>query len=322
MSAAAMRRIREQLLAEAVPAPLPADVAEWLDGYEPKFVDRVTWVAIRPHFLGIVRAAQLDRIEVCKRRSSLLAGYLAWRYETGASVALAESMTRDAVEGYIKSMTTKTNKGTVNTMRSRLRKLAQAANPSAVSNPTGVAYGYAPVKPPYDPVEEAAIRRAVLRYHNEVTRRHLCLIVGMCAGAGLDAADVVLLDSGSIRDFGADGIRVDVPGPKARTVWVRVEYEEPVRAALAGNRPKARARLIGTRPNGKNAVGAIVENAVFHGHVPKVEAARLRSTWIVWALSRNVPLPVLMQAAGLKTARSLAALVEYVPAGEGVEVLR
>ncbi len=311
MSASAVRRLRAEVLANAAPEPIPDDLEEWLRHYRPRSIEESTWAVIRPHLLEILVASGQRKLEVCKRRVSVLAAYLAWRHETGGGVALVDAMTFAAIDAYYRSGCSNLTEASRNTVRARLRKLAQHVNPSATSTPKGPTYGYQPVKPPYSLVEEATIRRAVLRYRNQVTRRKLCLIVGLCGGAGLDASDLSVLSGECLHDLGEDGIRVVVPGRKPRTVWVRRSYEEVVREALTGIQ-STKTPLVGTKPSGRNSVGAVIERATFYGNVPRLEAARLRSTWIVWALTQNIPLPLVMKAAGLNTARSLAALAEYV----------
>ena len=58
-------------------------------------------------------------------------------------------------------------------------------------------------------------------------------------------------------DLGEEGIRVDVPGPHARTVWVLREYEDMVRRGLVGLTPSQ--LLIGREPGRHNVAGQVLD---------------------------------------------------------------
>ena len=312
MSASEMRLLTAQHSKKRQPAPVPDDIETWWGGYAPRNVPDDTWQAIRDDVRGIFEATDYRTLEFWKRRCSELSAYLAWRHETGQSTATDTSMTFKAIDGYFVEGFKGTKK-TTNEVRSRLRSLAEQANPALAAVPSP-AFTHQSVKPPYDPEEEARMRRAVLRYRQaSPLRPKLCLIVGLSCGAGLDASDFRPLGYEHITDLGEeDGIRVDVPGSKARTVWVRATYEPLVRAGL-GDGTNRRGRVIGGQETNRNSVASVIDNAKFHGDVPHIEVGRLRSTWMVWAMARNLPLPLILEAAGLKSARSLTELVEYVP---------
>lgn len=315
MSAAEMRRLTAQLGQRPAPRPIPNEIEEWWETYAPRFVVDDTWAVIRGEIRAILEASQHRTLEFWKRRCSEVCAYVAWRLETGQSINAKHSMTFEEIDKYFAKGFTG-SKNSASTVRSRLRKLAEHVNPSAGTTP-GPTFAHNSVKPPYTAEDEARIRRAVVRYREGTLRRKLCLVVGLSCGAGLDAHDFRRLQHEHIIDGGPDGIKVEVPGSKERTVWVRMTYEEVVRAGLDGV-TDARTRVIGGRESDRNSVAGIIDNANFLGDVPHIEVARLRSTWLVWAMQRNLPLPVIMEAAGLKGARSLVELVEYVPASQSV----
>jgi hypothetical protein len=322
MSAAEMRRLAAKNSKRRQPEPVPADIESWWSDYAPRFVPDDTWQAIRDDVLAIFEATEYRTLEFWKRRCSEVCAYLAWRHETGQPTSPDATMTFTAIDEYFVQGYTGT-KESRNSVRSRVRKLAEQANPAINAIPQPV-FTHNAVKPPYSPEEEARICRAVLRYREGPLRPKLCLIVGLSCGAGLDSSDFRLLGYEHITDLGEKGIRVDVPGTKARTVWARAAYEDLVRAGL-GDGSKKRGRVIGGRATDRNSVASIIDNAKFYGSVPHIEVGRMRSTWLVWAMHRNLPLPVILEAAGLKSARSLTDLIDHVPATGGsasAEVLR
>lgn len=322
MSAAKMRRLTAQHSQKVPPAPVPDDIETWWSTYAPRNIPNDTWKAIRDDVRAIFDASEYRTLEFWKRRCSELAAYLAWRHEKGYSTSPDSSMVFTAIDEYFATEDDRTA-GSTNSVRSRLRKLAEQANPALNAIPQA-AFTHSAVKPPYSPEEERLITRAVLRYREGPLRQKLCLVVGLSCGAGLDSADFRLLGYEHITDLGEDGIRADVPGTKARTVWVRAAYEDLVRAGLGDEQTK-RGRVIGGLATNRNSVASIIDNAKFHGNVPHLEVSRMRSTWLTWAMYRNLPLPVILEAAGLKSARSLTDLIDHLPASEipiGGEVLR
>jgi len=135
--------------------------------------------------------------------------------------------------------------------------------------------------------------------------------VGLCGGAGLNPTDLRDLRCRHIVDHGTDGIEIDIPGKNPRDVWVRHDYEDLVRIATDGRRPGV--LVIGTKANRSNITGNIIDKAEILGDVPHIEAARLRSTWLAWLITRPIPLNVILDAAGLKTARTIVDLIAYLP---------
>lgn len=322
MSATEMRRLAAENTKKRGPEPVPADIETWWESYAPRFVPDDTWQAICDDVRAIFEATEYRTLEFWKRRCSEVCAYLAWRHETGYPTSTDTAMTFPAIDEYFVDGYAGT-KGSRNSVRSRIRKLAEQANPAIRAIPEPV-FTHNAVKPPYSPEEETRICRAVLRYREGPLRPKLCLIVGLSCGAGLDSSDFRLLGYEHITDMDEEGIRVDVPGSKARTVWIRAAYEHLVRAGL-GDGSQNRGRVIGGRSTDRNSVASVLDNAKFYGNVPHIEVGRMRSTWLVWAMHRNLPLPVILKAAGLKGARSLTELIDYVPDIEGpvtVEVLR
>lgn len=55
---------------------------------------------------------------------------------------------------------------------------------------------------------------------------------------------------------------------------------------------------------------------------PPLVVSRLRSTWLTSHLVANTPLPLIMQAAGLKTVRPLEDLLEFAPGYSPAEASR
>ena len=125
----------------------------------------------------------------------------------------------------------------------------------------------------------------------EVVRERCALVpsVAIVLGSGLGAATAAMQEEAS---FGFD----ELPGFPAPTV------------------PGHAGRLVlGRIADRRNIVSAIVEKAELFDEVPHLEAGRLRATWLSVLLSEHVPIAVVLDAAGLKSARTLTELIDTLP---------
>lgn len=301
--AAALREERQ------APAALPELLEAKLVAYVPRLGTDV-WGAIKATHNDIMRRSSIRGEMSFGLRCRELARYLAWRHQQGASVAISDAMTFTAIDDYYMRGMGRFKPASRNDGRSRLRRLALDSNPSLDTPPAAVPVGKVPIKPPYDAREEASIKRVVIKYKNPRTRRNLCGIVGLCGGAGLGSTDLKELRCRHVIDMGDKGIVVEIPGDKARIVWVRRSYEELVREATRDRRPGD--LVVGEKTSRKNITGNIVAAANILGDVPHIEASRLRTTWLGWLMTREVPIQVILTAAGLKSARTLIEIVPHL----------
>lgn len=102
-----------------------------------------------------------------------------------------------------------------------------------------------------------------------------------------------------------------------RTVVMRQAYVPLLDGAVAlytGQGRAASAPLFGLVESRHNVVCAVTGSSVTAtGPGVEISAARLRATWLVAAMCAPVPLAVLLNAAGLRSARTLADLLTYCP---------
>lgn len=307
ISKAAMRRAAREAAASANHVPeLSPELAAALASYRPERVSDEDWQVVSVQHRAIMRRSGAATLPVFEKYQVVLCPYLVWRHDSGESIATKDAMTFPAIDDYYRlRLADRMSPRTANDYRSRLRKIAQSANPG-VDAPNVPVVGHQPVKPGYSAAEAAAICRVSLRQRRPQARRVMCAVVGLCMGAGLGPQDLRPLVARDVVDLGPDGIRVDVPGPLKRTVWVRHDYEELVRVGIDGLQP---GRLvIGQKLTRKNITPAVVDNADAYD-CPTITTTRLRSTWLSWLMTQPVPLAVVLDAAGLTTARSLTDLL-------------
>jgi hypothetical protein len=207
--------------------------------------------------------------------------------------------------------------GTATSYRSLIRRSLDSLTPDA----SRMHIGYTPRPAPYTVQECRQFVRLVFDQPSIGRRRAGCLIVGLGLGAGLDGRDWRALRRGDIRDDTlADGtpvLVVDVPESMrpGRSVVIRALYEPLVRRGLAAHDEAGRASdalLIGEDEDRHSILdGRIRALTTARGGAVDIEAARLRNTWIVAALSSDLPLPAVMNAAGLSSARTITDLLPY-----------
>lgn len=312
--AATLRLAKEVRDCAATPAVLSASTELMLSQYCPAHVAQEHWLAARPVFIDVMRRCGITGEASFRKHLGVVASFLGWLAAQSRSLVVSDAFTFAVLDQFylhgLKGMADKTR----NDYRSRLRNVAKQVNPG-ITSPISASAGHQSVKPGYPSGDEAAIIRTALRQRNVEVRRRLCAVVGLSGGAGLDAADFRGLQRCMVDDRGEGGIFVSVKGTKERVVVVRRDYEELVRIGVAGL--KADALVIGTGKSDRSAASKVIDQAEVFDDVVAIEVARLRSTWISWLMCQRVPLRVLLQAAGLRSARTVSDLLPTLPAVPG-----
>jgi hypothetical protein len=256
-------------------------------------------------------------LESLRKHTTHLAYFGAWAH--GQGLSLTEAVTRTNVDEYCRrGMPGSTPKSTAD-RRSRLRAIADDLHPEQAPTPA-VAIVRPALKPPYTEEEMQAIRRVSGVQPTEEVCRQLSVCVGLGAGAGIDSPDLRLLYRRNVTDHGEAGILVVVPGDRAREVWVLREYEHIVRRGLSDLNDDQ--LLIGRVQDRRNVAGNVFNRATLLGDLPPLEQSRLRTTWIANLMTRPVPLAVILQAAGLKSTRTLFDLLPYLAVSDELTALR
>jgi site-specific recombinase XerC len=310
-SKAAIKAQTSALLAQraAGASPLPAEYLSWLDRYEPDGIAAQSWLEARPFVRAVLERSHKRGVVDLKKRTSDLAQFAGWLLSRGTVLDPSAVMVRPLVDEYCRVGMPASIAKSRSDRRSRLRIITDQVNPEQAP-PKQKSIARPDRRGPYSEQEVAAILRAIGAQPTPLLVRQLAVCVGLGLGAGIDSAELKLLMPSHIVDS-ADGIRVDVPGKRARTVWVRRELEPVVRRGLAGADPKR--PLIGQNQERSNVAAKVFDNATWVGDLPRLDQARLRTTWIAWLMSRPVPLSVICHAAGLGSTRTLFDLLPFLP---------
>jgi hypothetical protein len=309
----AQRLARAAAAAQQQQPELPEELTAAIDRYEPLGVDPDVWAAVRADYRDTMVRSGARTPGLMTKFRQVLGPYLVWRHRQGLDCGRDAAMTFAEIDDYYRRRLTagpeRVSDASANDYRARLRRIARSANPGD-SAPTTVTIGHIPVRPGYSAAEEAAIRRVALRQRRSTQRRRMCALVGLAVGAGLAPEDFRALLGGHVADLGEDGIRVDVPGANARTTWVRRDYEELVRIGIAG---VARGDLVLGRDVNRRNITTRASDRAELSDCPPIDAYRLLNTWLSWLMCQPVPVKVVLDAAGLGSARTLTDLLPHLP---------
>ncbi|MBC2933087.1 hypothetical protein [Nocardioides sp. zg-1228] len=292
--------------------------------------------AVRPHWDELKGAVEATLAASSVRGEDSMrkhVTHLAYFFHWARTVALpleSSTLTRTNVGRYDSEVLVDAGGSTRQTRRSRLMAMADQIHPDDAPV-KGPPLAHRSVAAPYSLSEMAVIRRVAQVQPTRQLVRQLCLLVGLGAGAGIDSTDIKRLRDSDVTDHGPDkGIEVHVTNLRRskdntekrthRTVWVLREYEDMVRIGLEGARRGH--LLLGRDAERANVAASVFARAVLSKEVPELAQARLRSTWLATHLQRTTPLNVLLQAAGLTTARTLVELLEHLPKGADAAALR
>ncbi|WP_126688235.1 hypothetical protein [Nocardioides ferulae] len=297
--------------------------------YVPLEPVRQQWAHLKEAVEATLAASQVRGDDSMRKHVTHLAYFFHWAYTVELPL-LPSTLTRAHVARYENEVLVGVGRATRQTRRSRLMAMADQIHPDEAPV-KGPPLAHRTVAPPYSLAEMAVIRRVARVQPSDLLVRQMCLLVGLGAGAGIDSSDLKRLRGDDVIDHGPEtGIEVHVTNLRRtkdntenrhhRTVWVLREYEDLVRIGIQG--AKRGRLLLGRDAERANVAAAVFSRAVLSKEVPDLAQARLRSTWLATHLQRTTPLHVLLQAAGLTTARSLVELMEHLPAEGDVRGMR
>jgi hypothetical protein len=137
-------------------------------------------------------------------------------------------------------------------------------------------------------------------------------LICLGAGAGLIGSELRQITGRDVIQR-SGGLLVVVGGARGRTVPVLARFHGPLQAAAAF---AADGYLVGGRaPDRRNITDALTVALCQDAGLPRLEAGRLRATWLV-ACAELIGLRAFMHAAGISCSQRLGDLVSYLPAVE------
>lgn len=260
----------------------------------------------------VVEAAQLS---TCSPRNlakylSHLSDFAAWAHAEGVPLVLESLLDPDVIERYIAVGMAGSKDSTRATRRAILRRIARHCTCPPQDLPLPIAYRR--VRPPYTPDEIKGFLGLAAAQPTQSRRRTLLAIVHLGLGCGISSRDLAWVGAQDVELLPDGAVSVTVSGgTRPRTVIALEAHESPLLkiASAAGS-----DLLIGGRTRGRrNVTRGPLDSVVGGEDLPRLETARLRSTWLLTHLRARTPLPALMTAAGLTTVRPLEDLLHHCP---------
>lgn len=166
---------------------------------------------------------------------------------------------------------------------------------------------------PYSARDLANLRRWADRQAKPEFVSDAWAMLALGLGAGLSAGEIGDVQLSDVRVDGG-GVQILVHSRRVRTVPVRREWEETLETAVKGKLTNEDAYLI--RSKRKTNPRNLVSNIVDRGEAPErgPQSQRMRTTWLVRHLTENVPVNVLVDAAGLQGLDGLTRYLRFLPA--------
>jgi integrase len=237
----------------------------------------------------------------------------------GESVGLEPSpelLLRQAViERFVVAGCREVSPATRRTLRTNLRALQRALE--AHPRPAAVALPRERSKPPYGEAEIAGYLRLAAAQPTRARRMRAAALICLGAGAGLVGQELRHLRGPDVQRR-CGGLVVVVGGRRARVVPVLARLHEPLRAAAAF---AGEGYLIGgDAPSRKNLTDALCAALCRDAGLPRLEAGRLRATWLV-SCAQLIGLSAFMRAAGVRCTQRLGDLLSHLPAAAEEEAV-
>jgi integrase len=203
------------------------------------------------------------------------------------------------------------------TVRTNLRFVARRAAPAGLWPPEPPTYARSPVKAPYTAGEIEAFLALAATQPTEARRHRLAALVCVGAGAGICGAELRHLRGSDVAPRHG-GVVVAVAGARARVVPVLARYHHRLLAAAAF---AGEGYLIGgCRPERHNLTTGLLDTVSGGSDLPRLEPARLRSTWLA-ACAEALGLAALFAAAGVRHSQHLADLVGMLAVPDETELV-
>lgn len=241
---------------------------------------------------------------------SHVSDFAAWAYEQGVPLAPNHLLDPEVIERYIAVGMPGARDSTRATRRAILRRISRRCASPPQDLPLPIAYRR--LRPPYGPDDVQGLMGLANAQPTPSRHRTLAAILHLGLGCGVASRDLGWVRGKDIERLPDGAVRVTVSGGTRPRSVIALQGHEDSLLDLAG---LAREELlIGGRVRGRrNITRGPLDRVVGGEDLPRLETARLRSTWLLTHLRARTPLPALMTAAGLTTVRPLEDLLHHCP---------
>jgi len=267
------------------------------------------WPATQLAVCDAVRHSTSSATNAAKYLSHL-SDFAAWAHAQGIPLALNALLDPDVIERYIAVGMPGARDSTRATRRAILRRIARRCASPPQDLPLPIAYRR--IRPPYSPEEVQGLLALARAQPTPSRRRTMHAILHLGLGCGIASRDLAWVRGQDIMQLPDGAISVTVSGGTRPRAVVALHAHET--ALLELSRFTSSGLLIGGSTRGRrNVTRGPLARVVGGEDLPRLETARLRSTWLLTHLRARTPLPTLMTAAGLTTVRPLEDLLHHCP---------
>lgn len=275
-----------------------------LASYRP-LLGATVWETIRP-FVHATVAGRCGEYSLGKRRMALIrmTAFAAWLHTTGYAQLNERALNPDLIDYYWHHRRTVVTEQTAKQERKLLRAIAGIA-PTIERN---LPASRSEVKAPYSESELRDFRRWARWLRIPGHRRDALALLALCAGCGLSAGELMHVRRSHIIQLTDQKLGVTVTVRAPRTVPVLQAWADALAQVREGE-PEELVFSPGSRTRNGNQLVNVMRD--IHGESKPI-AGRLRTTWLTRHLAAGTRLDILLPAAGLKDAISLAPLVQHL----------
>jgi len=301
---------------------IPADFADLIDsypqvpdfawpimfGYAPKKAHAPgAWTATRAFTLATAAAMLPDTYDVTRRLMTMTAHFHMWLWaRTGTELTIHAVYTQNNIDRYLEATLSKHSKSHRWGVSRQLVKIGREladADLMTLPAPDGKR------RPPFTDRQIASMHSWANSLTTVIKKQNAWALLGLAAGAGLTAAEIVRTRVTDIERDG-DTVFVNVRGAKARRVPVRHAYGRVLRRSIEG-REQSDERLF-RGPWIKEYPPRIIQTFLTeHRARVRPTPSTLRTGWILHHINNNVPPLALMEAAGIDNFQTLGRFYEH-----------
>lgn len=224
-------------------------------------------------------------------------------------------LSREVIERFTRLGYPGASAATRGNYRSWLLRLREAViGPELASGPAAKLSG-SNASRAYTRAEQAALWSWAAGQPTNALRDGCRLLLALGLGAGLESAEILTLRTHDVTVHSNGAVVVAVRSRLARRVVCRRPVENTLAelaelAAAATSRPCYLFRPH-AHARDKNTVGNFVARTHKVPGCPPLIQARARSTWLIDLINAQLPLPVLVAAAGVETLHALSRFLPY-----------
>jgi hypothetical protein len=278
-----------------------------------------TWVPGHDALAGAAFAkAVVGRLELstwARARSLLWAAARLGAYGARVGIDDEEVLLREAsIERFIAQATPTWSAPSRRTARSNLVFLAHERTRRG---PRRASLSRERALAPYAEAELASYLALGDAQPTEARRQRASGLIALGAGAGLLGTDLRLVRGLDVTQR-SGGVIVEVHGARARRVPVRAELAG--RALAAAHWAGAGFIVGGAKPTRRNVTSALIASLAKGPDLPRLNLARLRSTWLA-RCGADLGLATFMTAAGVRCSQRLGDVVAHLDAGDEAEAV-